>query len=97
MLTASAGGESEFLTDARGAKWSSDGKRVFYAGRVERADNLWAITVENGSERPMTDLVGRPGTLQHYCLTVDSQYLYFCWQEDLGDIWVMDVVTDESE
>ena len=45
----------------------------------------------------MTDLVGRPGTLRGICLATDDQYLYFCWREDLGDIWVMDVITDETE
>ena len=92
-----AGGEPEFLTDAGNARWSSDGKRVFFAGRGEKARNLWAVTVKDGSERPMTDLASRRGALRGSCLATDGQYLYFCWGEDLGDIWVMDVVTDETE
>ena len=92
-----AGGEVEVLTLSRNARWSSDGKRVFFAGRDDRAGNLWSVTVEDGSERPMTDLASRRGTLGGSCLATDGQYIYFCWGEDLGDIWVMDVVTDESE
>jgi len=30
-------------------------------------------------------------------LSSDGRYFYFAWQEHRGDIWVMDVVTDESE
>jgi len=28
-------------------------------------------------------------------LSTDGAYLYFTWEQDLGDIWVMDVVCDE--
>ena len=31
----------------------------------------------------------------HFAMS--GPYLYFGWNDDLGDIWVMDVVTDESE
>ena len=43
----------------------------------------------------MTDLTGRRGSLLE-SLASDGQYLYFAWHEDIGDIWVMDVVTDKS-
>ncbi len=43
------------------------------------------------------DLTGRPGEVGGLSLDTDGEFLYFTWQEDLGDIWVMDVVTDESE
>ena len=45
----------------------------------------------------MTNLAGRAGSLGGYALATDDQWLYFTWQEDRGDLWVMDVVTDESE
>jgi len=42
----------------------------------------------------LTDLVGRPGQLGSH-LATDGDYLYFTWQEALGDIWVRDVVYGE--
>jgi hypothetical protein len=63
----------------------------------ERAGNLWALSLEDGTERPLTDLRGRPGRLGYQGLTTDGKYVYFRWDEDTGDIWVMDVVQDEEE
>ena len=94
-----SGGEPEFLTDApyAGQRWSRDGERVFFTGRGENAGNVWAVSVEDRVTRAMTDLAGRSGTLGAFARATDGRYLYFTWQEDLGDIWVMDVVTSESE
>ena len=44
----------------------------------------------------MTELVGRPGALGQYALATDDQYLYYSWDEELSDIWVMDVVQDDQ-
>ena len=65
-------------------------------GWGERADNIWALSAEDGKEYPVTDLSGRYGRLQDSSLDTEREYLYFIWAEDLGDIWVMDVVTDED-
>ncbi len=43
----------------------------------------------------MTRFTERPGTQRG--LAVSDTHLYFTWRNDTGDIWVMDVVTDESE
>ena len=45
----------------------------------------------------MTDLERKGGNLGTYGLAVTDTHLYFTWEEDRGDIWVMDVVTDETE
>ena len=42
----------------------------------------------------MTDFEGKRGDLGSWALATDGDYLYFTWQEDIGDIWVMDVVRD---
>ncbi len=41
----------------------------------------------------MTDLVGRQGQVSKPA--TDGRFLFFFWRENLGDIWVMDVVTEE--
>ena len=45
-------------------------------------------------ERSLTDFGGRPGTLGTFGLATDGDYLYFTWQNDVGDLWVMDVVDE---
>lgn len=44
----------------------------------------------------MTDLKGRSGTAG-WSIATDGSYLYFTWWEYVGDIWVMDVITEPSE
>ncbi|MGH9389950.1 MAG: hypothetical protein ACRD1Z_10065 [Vicinamibacteria bacterium] len=93
------GGEPGRLTKGPGhyPTWSRDGRHVFFTGIRERAGNVWALSYEEGTERPVTDLKGRPGRLGFECLATDDRYVYFRWEEDTGDIWVMDVVTEGSE
>ncbi len=93
------GGEAVRLSAGPGysAYWSADGKTLYFGGQNERADNIWALSAEDGTEHPVTDLSGRYGRLEPISLDTDREYLYFIWAEDLGDIWVMDVVTDASE
>jgi TolB protein len=94
-----AGGNPELLTEGRRvSRWSRDGKRVYFAGRPgTTSQNLWAVSPEDRTVQAMTDLVGRQGRVSDTCVATDGQFLYFAWREDLGDIWVVDVVTDESE
>ena len=86
----SNGGNAEPITEARGAyaAWSPDGNELYFL----RAGNFWTLLVEDGTERPVTSLVGRRGTF--YDLATDGQYLYFNFRNDIGDIWVMDVVRE---
>jgi hypothetical protein len=50
--------------------------------------------MEDGREYPVTDLTGRRGAMRPFSLATDGKYLYFTWGEELGDIWVMDVVRE---
>ena len=95
---AASGGESELLTDgpAGYARVSLDGKYVYFAGQLERRSSLWRLSLEDGSERMMAELTGERGELVQ-SLATDGRFLYFAWQRDIGDIWVMDVVSDESK
>ena len=88
--------------------WSTDGKRLFFVRWGEL--DVWALSLEDRRERQIADLKGgigeaafgfRPGrsalgALEEDSLAADSQYLYFAWEQEVGDIWVMDVVTDED-
>ncbi len=93
------GGEAVRLSAGPGwaSHWSVDGKTLYFIGWGERADNIWALSTKDGKEYPVTDLSGRYGRLENTSLDTDREYLYFIWAEDLGDIWVMDAVTDESK
>ena len=88
-----AGGEAERMTEGvdSGPIPSSDGESLFFRD----SGDVWAFSLKDGSKRPLTRLTGRSGSLRAD-LATDGTYLYFGWQEDLGDIWVMDVVTDEN-
>ena len=88
------GGVPELLIEsARGAAtWSTDGQRLFVWKRGAQSANIWSQSVRDGSMRAMTDLAGKYGVEWSFDLAADDNYLYFAWQEDIGDIWVMDVV-----
>jgi Tol biopolymer transport system component len=91
-----AGGEPEPLTKgpAVAPRWSSDGTKLYFIGLSERTGNLWVLSMEDGREYPVTDLTGRRGDLNYFSLATDGEHLYFSWRDDLGDIWVMDVVRE---
>ncbi|HEY3158596.1 MAG TPA: protein kinase [Vicinamibacterales bacterium] len=89
----SRGGEAELLTRGAGQspRWSRDGKQIFFRGEEEREGNLWKVSLKDRSERPVTNLVGKRGTVGQMQPSTDGTFLYFPWQDDLADIWVMDV------
>jgi hypothetical protein len=47
--------------------------------------------LRDGTEQPITNLVGKRGEVGIMQPATDDRFLYFPWQEDLADIWVMDV------
>jgi len=76
--------------------WAPEGDRIYALGVEDLAGDIWEIRVADGRSRRVTDLSGRGGAPGSEALTTDGEYLYFTWEEDLGDIWVMDVVRDDS-
>jgi TolB protein len=76
-------------------QWSRSGKVVYFCGVAERDGNLWAVELDSGIERRVTDLRGKRGGLNCDGLATDGKFLYFTWQEDPGDVWVMDVIEDK--
>ena len=37
------------------------------------------------------------GSIGVYALAADEAYVYFVWDEAIGDLWVVDVVADDTE
>ena len=72
--------------------WSPDGKRIYFV--ITYAHDIWEISLEDGSERRLTNFVGRPGIIRN-AMTTDGKHLFFVWVEEIGDLWVMDVEKDE--
>ena len=89
------GGELEFVADGPAAWSVVAGEKIYFSGVGERNANLWMLSLDNGEEHPVTDFSSRRGSVGGAgALTTDGEYLYFTWEESLGDLWVMDVVTE---
>jgi TolB protein len=88
-----AGGEPERLSRGRAnyPAWSRDGKRVYFTQPRGGDDNIWQVSADGADEGPVTEFAGKRGQLGREALATDGRYLYFTWEEDKGDIWVMDV------
>ena len=53
---------------------------------------ILSLSVNNRKARAMTDFKGKPhGNLGRMSLATDGKHRHFTWEEDFGDIWVMDV------
>jgi serine/threonine protein kinase/Tol biopolymer transport system component len=72
--------------------WTRDGSQVVFVGAAAYSGNLFAVGSDGAGERAVTDLRGRRGTIVANSLAIDDRFLYFSWQEDLGDLWVADLV-----
>ena len=88
---------STLVTPGGGPRWSPDGATIYFVrnNTTGARRDVWSVSVEDVSERQVTNLSGRRGRLGRS--GTDGRYVYFTWQEDLGDIWVMDVVQDDDE
>jgi TolB protein len=71
--------------------WTPDGRMIYYNLGRGQPDDIWCIRADGTGERPVTDFSGKRGRLGREALATDGRYLYFTWEDDLGDIWVMDV------
>jgi TolB protein len=87
------GGQPELLTKENGVApyWPRHGKRIYFKKRIEGTLTLWELSLENGRERQVLDLQGRPGGLHPNTLGTDGKRLFFTWSESVADIWMMDV------
>jgi Tol biopolymer transport system component len=94
-----SGGPPERLTEGPVDffRFSPDGKRIYYLSIQRGSPDISALTLVNRHERRVTRFSKQHGNLAPEGLAVGERDLYFIWQNNLGDIWVMDVVTDEKE
>jgi Tol biopolymer transport system component len=95
------GGDPELLSERGGPapRWAPNEQEIYFLNTTRDGNdgNVWAVSPEDRAERAVTDLSRRAGLLGATALATDGRYLYFSWGSNSGDIWVMDVVTDESE
>jgi Tol biopolymer transport system component len=86
------GGEAEPVLDEDSWSliFSPGGDTVYFAARREGRGNLYEKEFGSSADRQLTDFAGRPGYLRSLDGT-DGELLYFTWNEDHGDLWVMDV------
>jgi Tol biopolymer transport system component len=90
--TAASGGPPERLThgEALISRWSPDGKQIYFASGP--TNNIWTLSLDSREERAVTALNTKRGNIGGAGLATDGSYLYFTWEESLGDIWVADIV-----
>ena len=65
-------------------------------GTGAKAGDLQCVSVEKGYERQITDLSGKYGKLSAWGLATDGNSVFFAWEEQLGDLWVMDVIWEKK-
>ena len=71
--------------------WAADGRSLVGVVTRNGASVVVSIADDGTHERRLTNLTGRRGDLGGNTAT-DGRFLYFTWYEDVGDLWVMDLV-----
>jgi len=101
FLVAAEGGEPVQLTHGAFVEifpyfWSADGS-VIYAlarrGSGGGSDNIWAVSVADGSARQLTDFEG--SSKQLFQFSSDGQRFYLAIEERVGDLWVAELSMEE--
>jgi len=80
-------------TSPTSSTWTSDGEKLLIRSTPDR---ISALDLETGANRLLVDLSGRRGSLNIYGTPSDGKFVYFIWEENLGDIWTMDVLPSLS-
>ena len=73
--------------------WTADGRRLIVRSAPDR---ISVEDVAGGAARTLVDLSGRRGSLGIYGTPSDGKFVYFIWEENLGDIWTMDLVSSSE-
>jgi Tol biopolymer transport system component/tRNA A-37 threonylcarbamoyl transferase component Bud32 len=75
--------------------WSPDGHTIYaqgIGGPGNEGANIWAISVEDGTARPLMDFRG--SSKEPVFLTSDGERIYFTLWERIGDLWMAELSTD---
>jgi Tol biopolymer transport system component/predicted Ser/Thr protein kinase len=75
-------------------RWHPDGRRVYLSQIRRSTGTIWELDTSSREARAVTDLTGRPGNLHALCLATDGETLFFGWDEDMGDLWIVDLETE---
>lgn len=76
---------------AGGPRWTPDGRSILYRAQPSAIHIIDASGTSQS--RLLVDLSGRPGDMGLYGTPTDGRFVYFTWNDDLGDIWVMDAAS----
>ncbi len=89
----SSGGEPAMLVEGPTAMQalSKDGEELYFVGWKQRSNRLWTTPTHGGEPRQLARFDGSRGQLGFFGLATDGEFLYFAWEEGLGDLWIMDV------
>jgi Tol biopolymer transport system component len=101
FLVPAEGGETVQLTHGEWAIllpgfWSRDGQTIYAYGEGGpggHGANLWAISLVDGSSRPLLDLRGS-SKWPNWGLSGDEDMLYFTLRERRGDLWLAELGTE---
>lgn len=75
---------------ARNPRFGPSGRYIYFLGDAARAGNIWRLDRLSGTETAVSALEGRRGGLGA-ALATHGRFVYFTWEEDLADVWVMDL------
>ena len=98
-VPADGGGDATPITDLTifNYVWAAEDDELYFTTLTgAEIGNIWAVSADGSGLRPLTDFTDRPGTLGGEALATDGRFIYFTWEEDVGDIWIADLVQDDG-
>jgi TolB protein len=103
FLIPAEGGETVQLTngtwlDINPFSWSVDGQTIYAYGQGgpgNEGANLWAVSVVDGTARPLTDFSGSLKEPGISLSSSDGEQFYFLLWERLGDLWVAELSSND--
>jgi Tol biopolymer transport system component/class 3 adenylate cyclase len=73
--------------------WSHDNRTIFFTNRADVCQNVFAVNIENGQVRQLTDFQSSTRQAGTVALSTTESNVYFTVHETIGDVWTMEVVS----